>query len=120
MCLIGFSYEPSVAVAYLDDEHLRLKWIHKMDKNHDIFQRLSSVKEFDYCFINDILIIPDPVPVAREKWNRKIGISELKIECKGKFMVFFNCREKKEGFVYADSLSLPQFEFLRSYIQWEK
>ncbi len=116
MSLIGFGFKPSIAC--LTIEEMELTWIHRMDKEHDIFQQLSSVDGFDYYFINDILVIPDPMPVAREKWNRKIGINGLEIECRGSFLVFFNFNEVKEGVIFADSLTLPQFEFLKSSIRW--
>ncbi|WP_010170785.1 hypothetical protein [Bacillus coahuilensis] len=116
MSVIGFGFKPSVAC--LTIEKMELTWIHRMDKEHNIFQQLSSVYGFDYSFINDILVIPDPVPVAREKWNRKIGINDLKIECRGNFLVFLNFNEVKEGVIFANSLKLPQFEFLKSSIRW--
>lgn len=114
--IIGFDIKPSVA--YLTIVDMKLSWIHRMDKEHDIFQRLSSVDGFDYYFTNDILVIPDPVPVAREQWNRKIGINRLKIECRGSFLIFFHFNEVSEGIILADSLTLPQFEFLKSSIRW--
>lgn len=116
MSVIGFEYKPSVAC--LNIEKMMLTWIHRMDKEHDIFHQLSSVDNFDYNFINDILVIPDPLPIAREKWNRKIGINDLEIECRGNFLVFFNFNEVKEGFIFADSLKFPQFKFLKSNIRW--
>ncbi|WP_332238489.1 hypothetical protein [Sporolactobacillus sp. KGMB 08714] len=118
MPTIGFAFKPSAGCLIL--ENMELVWQHQMDEKHKIFQQLSRVEAFDYYFLDDILVIPDPVPVAKEKWNRKIGISNLEIECEGNFLVFFNCRKVEEGFIYADSLSLPQFQFLRSCIQWEK
>lgn len=115
MSTIGFSFKPSVG--YLILENMELDWIHKMDKNHDIFRRFSSVKDFDYYFIDDILIIPDPARVVR---NKRIFISDLEIECEGNFLVFFNYHNLGEGLIYANSLKLPQFQFLKSCIQWEK
>lgn len=116
MSVIGFDFKPSVAC--LTFEKMELTWIHRMDKEHNIFQQLSSVDGFDYSFINDILVISDPVPVAREKWNRKIGINDLELECRGNFLVFFNFNEVKKGVIFADSLKFPQFEFLKSSIRW--
>lgn len=116
MTAIGFGFKPSIACLTIED--MELTWIHKIDKGHDIFQQFSSVEGFDYYFINDILVIPDPVPSARVTWHRKIGINDLEIECRGSFLVFFNFNEVKEGIIFADSLTLPQFVFLKSNIRW--
>ena len=116
MSVIGFDFLPSLAC--LTIEGMALNWIHSMDKEHDFFRQLSSVNGFDYYFINDILIIPDPLPVARERWNRKLGINNLIIEFRGSFIVFFSFNEVKKDFLLAGSLSLPQFEFLKSSIRW--
>lgn len=115
MSVIGFGFKPSVA--YLNIYNMELSWIQSMDKDHEIFRQLSNVEEFDYSFINDILVIPDPVPVGREEWNRKVGINGLEIECRGNFLVFFNFKSVKEGVILADSLTLPQFELLKSSIR---
>jgi len=116
MSVILFGLKPSVG--YLNIENMELTWIHKMEKEHEIFQQLSSVEGFDYSFINDILVIPDPVPVARVNWNKKIGINKLEVECPGSFLAFFNFHEVKEGVIFANSLTLPQFEFLKKRIRW--
>lgn len=116
MSVIGFDFKPSVACLTIED--MELTWIHSIAKEHNIFRKFSSVDGFDYNFTNDILVIPDPVPVAREKWNRKVGINDLEIECRGNFLAFFNFNEVKEGIIFADSLTLPQFEFLKRSIRW--
>ncbi|QAA23526.1 hypothetical protein [Sporolactobacillus terrae] len=116
MAVIGFDFKPSAACLVL--ENMELVWLHRMDDEHEFFQQLSRVDAFDYFFIDNILVIPDPVPVAREKWNRKIGISNLELECEGKFIVFLNFRKVKKGFIFADSLKLPQFQFLKGNIRW--
>lgn len=115
MSSIGFSYKPSIA--YLSIENMELSWIQELDKEHAIFQQLSSVDAFDYYFIQDILVIPDPIPVVRNNWNRNINIIKLEIECNGSFLVFFKFNEVKDGIILANSLTLPQYEFLKNSIR---
>ncbi|QTB26594.1 hypothetical protein [Lysinibacillus sphaericus] len=116
MSAIGFAFKPSVALLSIDD--MQLTWLPKIEKEHAIFKQLSKVKEFEFYFINDILVIPDPIPVARENWNRKIGINDLEIECMGSWLVFLSFKELKEEFFFAESLTLPQYEFLKNRIRW--
>lgn len=116
MSTIGFAYKPSIGLLFIDE--MRLTWLTKIEKEHDIFKQLSMLSEFDFYFIKDILVITDPVPVARENWNRKIGIDDLEIECMGSWLAFFSFKELKEEIFLAESLTLPQYEFLKRRIRW--
>lgn len=116
MSAIGFAFKPSVAILTIDD--MELTWLPKIEEEHAIFKQLKMTNEFDFYFINDILVIPDPIPVARENWNRKIGINDLEIECGGSWLVFFSFKEIKEEILLADSLTLPQYEFLKNRVRW--
>lgn len=116
MATITFAYKPSVA--FLSIEDMKLTWLQEIEKGHFIFEQLAKGDGFDFYFINDILVIPDPISVAREKWNRKIVINSLEIECFGSWVVFFNFKELNTEMFFADTLSLPQYEFLKKRIQW--
>lgn len=116
MSTLGFSFKPSVAILSVDE--MQLTWLPKIEKEHDIFKQLSKVNDFNFYFINDILVIPDPIPVARGNWNKKIGINDLEIECKGSWLAFFSFEESDGEILLADSLTLPQYEFLKNRVRW--
>lgn len=116
MSAIGFGFKPSVVLLSIEDR--QLTWLSKIEKEHAIFKQLTKVNGFDFYFIDDILVIPDPIPVARENWNRKIGINDLEIECMGSWLVFFSFKEVKKEIFLADSLTLPQYDFLKNRIRW--
>lgn len=116
MTAIGFSFKPSVGFLSFDD--MKLIWLPKIGKEHAIFQQLAKADGFDFYFIRDILIIPDPIPVAKENWNRKIDIDSVEIECSGNWLSFYSFEKTEKGIFLADSLTLPQFEFLKNRIRW--
>lgn len=115
MAAIGFGFKPSVGFLTFDD--MELIWLPKIEKEHAVFQQLEKVDRFDFYFINDILIIPDPIPIARENRNRKIDVDSLEIECNGNWLIFFSFKETKKEILFAESLTLPQYEFLKSRIR---
>lgn len=114
MSTIGFSFKPSVALLNL--ESMELSWIQNIHKDHPIFQQLSSVDSFDYYFLKDVLVIPDPIPVPRYNWNKNVCIDTLEIECKGSFLAFFKFNKVNDDVLIAESLTLPQYEFLKNSI----
>lgn len=116
MSTIGFGFKPSVVLLSIDD--LKFTWLPRIEKKHAIFKQLEKVNGFDFYFINEILVIPDPIPVARENWNRKIGINDLEIECRGSWLIFCSFKEVKEEIFLAESLTLPQYEFIKNRIWW--
>ncbi|MGR3779137.1 hypothetical protein ACT1UG_26465 [Bacillus paramycoides] len=74
------------------------------------------VDGFDYYYINQILVIPDPIPVARVNWNKNIIINDLTVGCVGSFLAFFHFNLNQD-IIYADSLTLPEYVFLQNTLQ---
>lgn len=112
---IGFVYQPSIALFKIDT--MELDWIHYKKENNNIFNQLSKVNnDFDYYYINNILVIPDPIPCPRSNWSKKIFIDNLEIECEGNFISFFHY-EIHKNVIIADSLALPEYLFLKNNIK---
>lgn len=110
---IAFSHKPSIALLKIDT--MELNWITDTKENDMVFNQLSKVDNFDYYYINEILIIPDPIPSPRLNWSKKIIVNTLEIECKGKFLYFFNYNNIN-NVILANSLTFPQFIFLKNNI----
>ena len=98
---------------------MKLNRVNNVQKNNEVFEELNyfikSTGGFDYYYINQILIIPDPIPSPRLNWYKKIYIDDLEVKCNGKYIIFFHY-EDKENFVYVDSLSFPEYIFLKNNI----
>ncbi len=110
--LIAFAFEPSIG--FLEIENMEISWLNNIDKNDEIFKRLND--GFDYYFFNNILIIPDPIPSPRLNWNKKISIKDkLEIDCNGQYISFFHF-EKNDNILFAKSLTLPEYIFLKDNI----
>lgn len=106
----------NISIGLLEISTSKFSRLENVGKEHAIFEKIKP--PFDWYFYDNILVIPDPVPIAREKWYKKVGINDFGIECRGSFLVFFNFIEVNDGIVLADSLTLPQFEFLKRSIRW--
>lgn len=113
--LIAFAFEPSIV--FLELENMELYWLNNISQNNKIFKQLSKVNDFDYYYINEILIMPDPIPSPRLNWSKKILINNLEIDCKGKFLAFFHYNKYNENIIFADSLRFPEYIFLKNNIQ---
>lgn len=112
--LITFAFEPSIG--FLEIENMELSWLNNISQNNKIFKRLNPNDGFDYYFFNNILIIPDPIPSPRLNWNKTISIKDkLEIDCKGKYISFFHF-EKNDNIIFAKSLTLPEYIFLKDNI----
>lgn len=114
---IAFAYQPSIALLKINT--MEFDWITDIKENDKIFKQLSKVNDFDYYYINDILIIPDPIPSPRLNWSKKFLINNLKIDCKGKFLAFFHYNRYNENIIFADSLRFPEYIFLKNNIKLE-
>jgi hypothetical protein len=51
--------------------------IYLVAKLYKVSEQLSKVNDFDYYYINQILIIPDPIPFSRLNWSKKVIINNL-------------------------------------------
>lgn len=112
--LIAFDFEPSIG--FLEIEHMDITWLNNINKNDEIFKRLNLTDGFDYYFFNNILIIPDPIPSPRLNWNKTISIKDaLEIDCEGQYISFFHF-EKNDNVLFAKSLTLPEYIFLKDNI----
>ena len=113
--IIGFAYQPSIALFKIDT--MEFDWLHDKKENNKIFDHLSKVNNnFDYYYINNILIIPDPIPCPRSNWTKKIFIDNLEIECNGNFIYFLHY-EINKNVILADSLTFPEYLFLKNNIK---
>lgn len=110
---IAFAYNPSIALLRIDT--MEFDWITDIKENDKIFKQLSKVNDFDYYYINRILIIPDPIPSPRLNWSKKILIDNLEINCKGNFLAFFNYNNNN-NIIFANSLTFPEYIFLKNNI----
>lgn len=110
---IAFAYHPSIALLKIDT--MEFDWITDTQENDKIFNQLSKVDDFDYYYINQILIIPDPIPLPRLNWSKKIIINNLEIECKGKFLAFCHYNNN-DNIIFANSLTFPEYIFLKNNI----
>lgn len=117
--IIAFGYKPSIGLLKIDT--MEFKWLLEIEKNHEIFERISKVADFDYYYMNEILIIPDPLFSFRLNWYRKIFIDDLEIECKGNFLAFFHYKfNNNKDIVFADSLLLTEYIYLKNNIKLDE
>lgn len=110
---IAFAYQPSIALLTIDN--MSFNWITNTEENNKIFRQLSNVNSFDYYYINQILVIPDPIPSPRLNWSKKVLINNLEIECNGQFLAFFHY-SNNENIIFANSLTFPEYIFLKNNI----
>lgn len=108
--MIVFSSKNSIG--YLDIEKMELTRIDNVDKTHFIYGHIKP--PFDWYFHDAIMIIPDPVPSPRKNWNKTITIADQVIECVGQYIVFYHFKDRDDFFTIASSLTLPEFEYLKS------
>ena len=108
---IAFTYQPKIALLLLDN--MQFDWVNT-EETDKVFKQISKVNNFDYYYINEILIIPDPIP--RINWSKDILINNLEINCKGKFLAFFHY-SNINNVTLADSLTFPEYIFLKNNIQ---
>jgi hypothetical protein len=101
------------SIAYLDVETMELSRIDNVGANHFIFENIKA--PFDWFFQDTIMIIPDPVPASRRNWNNVVRIYDQEILCKGKFIIFLHF-EKMEGYDFATSLTLPEYNYIKNGI----
>lgn len=112
---IAFFNRPHIAIIWLDVQNPKLIWNHYVERKADVFNKLDDmVKEgFDYYFINDVLIIPDPVSNSQQlNLVDRVYIDGLHIQA-NTFIAFFHIVQKEEGIIFADSLTLPEFNYLK-------
>lgn len=101
----------NLSIGYLDIKTMELKRLNNISENHPIFTR--NPPPYDYYFVRNILIIPDPVKI------RTINLFNQEIET-GEFIACFNYEEIKENCLFVTSLTLPQFTFLNHEVQGGK
>lgn len=51
--------------------------IYLVTKLYKVSEQLSKVNDFGYYYINQILIIPAPIPFPRLNWSKKVIINNL-------------------------------------------
>ncbi|MGE7935101.1 hypothetical protein [Viridibacillus arvi] len=119
MSMIGFSNNPHIAIMWLDAQNPELSWNHYVERNADVFTKIDEmVKEgFDYYFINDILIIPNSISNSTQlNLVEGVYIEGLHIKV-NTFIAFFHIVQKDEGIIFADSLTLPEFNYLKQNLK---
>lgn len=62
------------------------------------------------------MIIPDPMPTTKLNWSKTLFIDTQEIECQGRFVAFFHFEVHKNKVNIAESLALPEYEFLKRAI----
>ncbi|MGX7196333.1 hypothetical protein [Enterococcus olivae] len=105
-------FSPKNSIGYFDIENQELIRIDGIEKNHFIYEHIKP--PFDWYFHDDIMIIPDPIPSPRKKWNKTITVANQVIKCTGQYIVFYHFKERNDLFNFASSLTLPEFEYLKS------
>lgn len=101
---IFFGANLSIGVLNVNDMELRR--VESVNKNHEIFKRISV--PFDWYFHDNIMIIPDSVPKPKKNWNENVNICGQEIECVGEFIYFFHF-EIIENINFVSSLKLPEY-----------
>lgn len=112
---IAFFNRPHIAIIWLDVQNPKLIWNHYVERNADVFNKLDDMMKegFDYYFINDVLIIPNPVSNSQQlNLVDRVYIDGLHIQA-NTFIAFFHIVQKEEGIIFADSLTLPEFSYLK-------
>ncbi|MCZ0704200.1 hypothetical protein J2T56_002498 [Natronobacillus azotifigens] len=112
--IVVFSHKPSVGLLNIDT--MELLWLQRVQEKHAIFSRIES--GFDYYYLNDILIIPDPrktIPCLEKAFY----LGDLKVDCEGEYILFFNFK-LIENIIFAESLSLPSYKFIKDNIRSER
>ncbi|MFB6648533.1 hypothetical protein [Bacillus toyonensis] len=118
MATIAFNNKPHIAILWLNKHSPKLIWNNYSERDSTVFTRLDEmVKEgFDFYFINNILILPDPV-IKRSKLF-DCTIDGLNIHALGEFIAFFHIAERLENeVIVADSLTFPEFDYLKKNIK---
>ncbi|WP_238907166.1 hypothetical protein [Clostridium sp. YIM B02506] len=110
---IAFAYQPSISLLTIDT--MEFDWITDTKETTKIFEQLSKVNDFEYYYINQILIIPDPIPSPRLNWSKKVIINNLEIDCNGRFLAFFHYNNNGNT-IFANSLTFPEYIFLKDNI----
>ncbi|MGE7848179.1 hypothetical protein [Bacillus cereus] len=121
MTTIAFTNEPHIAILWLNEHSPELIWNNYSERDSTVFTRLDEmVKEgFDFYFINNILIVPDPF-IKRSKLL-DCTIEGLDIHALGEFIAFFHIAERLENdVIVADSLTFPEFDYLKKNIKIER
>lgn len=109
--VIGFAFQPSPAILNLNT--MELEYLQRIEKNHEVFKNLSQ--SFNYAYINDILVIPEQ-RTNKSIRERTLIIKNLELECYGEYVLFFHF-EVINDVIFADSLTLPEFKFLKDYCE---
>lgn len=107
---ICFEADLSIGLFLVADK--RLLRINKVNKRHPIFDNIKA--PFDWYFKNNILIIPDPVPIASANWDNQVTFLGQNIECPGEFVAFFHYEQKRADGLIASALTLPEYDYVKS------
>lgn len=112
---IAFSNKPHIAIMWLDVQNPELIWNNSVERNATFFTKIGEMVKggFDYYFINDVLIIPEPIPNSKQL-NLIDGVYIEGIDIHANtFIAFFHITHKDDGIIFADSLTLPEFNYLK-------
>lgn len=107
----------NISVGFLDVATMKMTRLENINDSHYIFKRLQM--PFDFFYHGKILIIPDPIAVARPNWNKIVNVCNQEIECRGKFICFFHF-EEKGAINYVTSLTLPEYKHIKNGLEIRK
>lgn len=113
--MIAFSNNPHIAIMWLDVQNPELIWKHSVERNAVVFSKIDEMMKegFNYYFINDVLIIPEPIANPKQlNFVDGVCINGLHIQA-NTFIAFFHIVQKDEDIILADSLTLPEFNYLK-------
>jgi hypothetical protein len=111
---IGFLREPHVAIVKLDEGVSEITWSNRTKRNSVIFTALKE--SFDYYFIDDILIVPDPTTYKKSNFHECL-IDGIHFQVSGSFIAFFNILKRTDKVIIGGSLTLQQYCFLKKKIK---
>lgn len=109
---IGFAAHPTIG--YLDVATMQLSWRNQVPDDDMVFQHLDqalAIGSFDWYFHGDIMLIPDPLPVAHRHWDQNVMVGQQAIPCLGQFILAFHF-EVVNQVNFASSLTIPEFQHL--------
>ncbi|KGX84136.1 hypothetical protein [Pontibacillus litoralis] len=104
-------FSHNISIGLLEVSTSKFSRLDNVGKDHVIFERIKA--PFNWYFHDTIMVIPDPVSVARKDWNKKIFLCSQEIECQGEFIIFCHMNKKVDKIIQADSLTLPEYQHIK-------
>lgn len=114
---IVFCRQPNIGMMSTE-ENRTLKWRQSVCQEDFLFQvigKAANSSGFDFYFLGDILIIPDPREIKNNFFE--FNLDGISFQTRGEFILFFRIRERKEGIIIADSLTLRQYYFIKNNLR---